>query len=88
MDQKSLQLYGLLTHYEDEHHKTRRQCILYSWDQTKLEDFAKYVEEIKELKLEKIDSPVFNPQNGFKFYNNGNPSYSRKKLEPFFKMHF
>lgn len=24
MEQKTLKLYGLLTHYEDEHHKTKR----------------------------------------------------------------
>ena len=85
MDQKSLKLYGLLTHYEDEHHKTKRQCIFYSKDQELLQKFALYLHNIKELKLEESKSTDFNNENVFYFWNNGNASYSRKKLEPFFK---
>jgi hypothetical protein len=40
------------------------------------------------LKLKPLESEVFNAENNMVYWENGNSSYSRKKLEPYFKNHF
>lgn len=84
MEEKGLQVYSILTEIAN-----KRECIIYTKDKDVFSQFSAYLEGKPALKFTRIHSTFFNAKDrNCGIWENGNASYSRKKIEPEFRIFF
>ena len=83
MKERGLDLYVILTHYEDE--GVKRQILSYSTDKELSDKAVELWEGIEDIKLDRIEVGALKDVEGCYVWQNHATSYSRKKFEPFIR---